>query len=50
MCCLSLLRGTLWPAHAGGGGGSGPVPRMVMRRLRAVEEGTPDLGYRQLPR
>jgi hypothetical protein len=49
MCCLSLPRGALWPAHVVG---SGAVPVWLgdvawVQRLHVVEESTPDLGYRQ---
>jgi hypothetical protein len=51
MCCLFLPCGTLWPAHAVGSGAASAWPKDVawVRRLHAVEEGTPDLGYRQWP-
>jgi hypothetical protein len=43
MCRLFLPRGALWPSPVW----LGDVA--WVRRLHAVEEGTPDLGYRQSP-
>jgi hypothetical protein len=51
MRCLFLPCGALWPAHAVGSDAASAWPGDVawVRRLHAVEEGTPDLGYQQWP-